>query len=131
MKGVRIMRKYNLSEITEKIEGYNVAAIRHCCKDENYEVGDFCRNSYEWDEENEISSYYTSKEEMDGTCGYDVSALVDCDDVETAKKILDDAIEASSIYEGNDIVLIGGYSYEYGNDDNEIIIEDAEVIAKL
>lgn len=129
MKGVRIMRKY--SEIIEKIEGYNVVAIRHCCNDENYKVGDFCRNSYEWDEENEISSYYTSKEEMDGTCGYDVSSLIDCDDVETAKKILDNAIESSSIYDGNRIVLIAGDSYEYGNDENEIIIEDAEVIATL
>lgn len=120
----------NLSEIIEKIENYAVVAIRHCCKDENYEVGDFCRNSYEWDENNGCSSYYTDKIEMEGTCGYDVSLLVDCDD-EEAEKILDDAIEASSIYEGNDIVLIGGYSYEYGNDENEIIIEYAQVIAKL
>lgn len=27
------------------------------------------------------------------------------------------------------MVVIAGYSYTYGNDENEVIIEDAEVIA--
>lgn len=32
---------------------------------------------------------------------------------------------------GNKYYLIGGNSMEYGNDDDEIIINDAEVIARI
>ena len=30
---------------------FSVAAIRRCRKDENYEVGDICRNSFDWNYE--------------------------------------------------------------------------------
>ena len=47
---------------------------------------------------------------------------------EEAKEIIERAIEESSIYDGNNIVIIGGDSYSYGNDENEVIVEEAEVI---
>ena len=50
------------------------------------------------------------------------------DDAEEAKEIIERAIEESSIYDGNNIVIIGGDSYSYGNDENEVIVEEAEVI---
>ena len=54
--------------------------------------------------------------------------LIDTDDAEEAKEIIERSIEESSIYDGNNIVIIGGDSYSYGNDENEVIVEEAEVI---
>lgn len=65
---------------------------------------------------------------MDGVCGYAMFELIDTDDVEEAKEIIERAIEESSVYDGNNIVIIGGDSYSYGNDENEVIVEEAEVI---
>ena len=122
----------NVEKILGTIKGkdYSVVAIRHCCPDEEYKIGDICRNSFEWNEEYECSSYDTEEpEEMDGTCGYAMFDLVDADDSEEAKEIIERAVEESSIYDGSNIVIIGGDSYSYGNDENEVIIEEAEVIA--
>ena len=105
----------NVEKILETIKknDYSVVAIRHCCPDEEYEC----------------SSYDTEEpEEMDGVCGYAMFELIDTDDVEEAKEIIERAIEESSIYDGNNIVIIGGDSYSYGNDENEVIVEEAEVI---
>ena len=52
--------------------------------------------------------------ELDGTCALEVS---------------ESNIEEMSY--GNKYYLIGGNSMEYGNDDDEIIINDAEVIARI
>lgn len=121
----------NVEKILETIKenDYSVVAIRHCCPDEEYKIGDICRNSFEWNEEYECSSYDTEEpEEMDGVCGYAMFELIDTDDAEEAKEIIERAIEESSIYDGNNIVIIGGDSYSYGNDENEVIVEEAEVI---
>lgn len=109
-------------------EGYAWIVIRHLSDDENYEVGDFCRNSYDWDYENDCSSYDTENpEELPGTCAYNTgidSAWDDDDEIE--EKILK-AISGSSCYSGK-IAVIAGNRAEYGNDQEEIIIENAEVI---
>ena len=121
----------NIEKLLDDIKNnkYSVLALRHCCKDEHYEIGDFCRNSYEWDYELDCSSYYTENQvELDGTCGYALFDLLDIDDAELAKKILENGICNSDTYDGEEIVLIAGDSYAYGNDENEVIIEYAEVI---
>ena len=117
------------SEILKSISenNHNVIAIRHCCHDEKYAIGDFCRNSYVWDEVNECSSYYTEKEEFDGTCGYAVFELFDAESEGEAEEIIKKALLESSCYDG-EAVLIAGNGYEYGNDESEVIIENAEVI---
>lgn len=112
----------NVEKILETIKenDYSVVAIRHCCPDEEYKIGDICRNSFEWNEEYECSSYDTEEpEEMDGVCGYAMFELIDTDNAEKAK------------YDGNNIVIIGGDSYSYGNDENEVIVEEAEVIENV
>ena len=43
------------------------------------------------------------------------------------KKKLLIALEKSKVYSGT-AVLVGGDRYDWGNDDNEVIIEDAEVL---
>lgn len=124
----------NLQKIFDNIkeEKYSVVAIRRYCKDEKYNVGDICRNSYEWNYEYDVSSYDTeAPTELDGTCGLNISDIIDCEDLTDVRNIIDNGIEKSSIYDGNNVIIIAGYDYSYGNDEEEVIIENAEVIAVL
>ena len=50
-----------------KNSSYDSFGIRRTCADEDYKVGDIARNSFYWDVENDLSSYQTEPEEMDGT----------------------------------------------------------------
>ena len=100
-----------LRKINEK--RYSVVAIRHLCEDEDYCVGDICRNSFQYDLEYDNSSYYTNPVELNGTCGY---AIFDICDLE------EDEVEGKP-------VIIAGYRYEYGWDEEEVVIPYAEVIA--
>ena len=118
---------------------YNVVAIRHTCADEKYDIGDICRNSYEYDFECDLSTYYTGNPvESDGTCGYGIFGLdyLDADDVEEleqAEKIIKKSIDASAFYNPSEgsAIIIAGHSYYYGNDENEVVIKNAEVIGFL
>lgn len=123
----------NVQEILNKVnkEGYSVVAIRHCAEDEDYAVGDVCRNSYDWNYELDCSTYDTEEPaELDGTCGYHVTGLenLDEDEIEEATELLNKALKGAELYCGK-MVVIAGHSYTYGNDENEVIIKDAEVIA--
>lgn len=124
----------DLQKIFDKIkeEKYSVVAIRRCCKDEKYNVGDICRNSYEWNYEYDVSSYDTETPiELDGTCGLNISNIIDCEDLTDAKEIINNGMEKSSIYDGNNVIIIAGHDYSYGNDEEEVIIENADVITVL
>ena len=117
-------------EIIEKIMNSNCGyiGIRHLADDEVYKIGDICRNSYDWDYENDCSSYGTDNEiELDGTCTVDTKIELEWDDMEEIEKKLEYAIELSEQYDGV-IAIIGGNRIDYGADDNEIIIENATVI---
>ena len=50
-----------------KNSSYDSFGIRRTCADEDYKVGDIARNSFYWGVENDLSSYQTEPEEMDGT----------------------------------------------------------------
>ena len=123
----------NVQEILNKVneEGYSVVAIRHCAEDEDYTVGDICRNSYDWNYELDCSTYDTDDPvELEGTCGYHVRGFENLDayEIEEAAEIFEKAMKEAETYYGK-VVIIAGYRYTYGNDVNEVIIEDAEVIA--
>lgn len=124
----------NVKEILRKVceKGYSVVAIRHMSNDENYNIGDMCRNSYEWNYELDHSTYEDEEQiELDGTCGYHIVGFADLDgdELEEAEHIFQNALHGSSIYSGKPVVIAGN-DYTYGNDENEIIISDACVIAK-
>lgn len=123
----------NVQEILNKVnkEGYSVVAIRHCAEDEDYTVGDICRNSYDWNYELDCSTYDTDEPvELEGACGYHVRGFenLDADEIEEATEIFEKAMKEAETYYGK-VVIIAGNRYTYGNDENEVIIEDAEVIA--
>lgn len=111
--------------------GYEYIGIRHLEDDEEYAVGDFLRNSYDWNYEYDCSSYHTDEPvELPGTCAYHTGIRTGWDDEEELAEKLDKAIFGSSCYSGK-AVIIGGNRSEWGNDEHEIIIEDAVVIAIL
>lgn len=123
----------NVAEILKKVndEGYGVVAIRHCAEDERYEVGDMCRNSFDWNYELDHSTYEDEEQvELNGTCGLHIVGFENLDEEETeeAVEMFDKAMKESQAYGGSVVVIAGNY-FEYGNDENEVIIEDAEVIA--
>ena len=123
----------DVQEILNKVneEGYSVVAIRHCAEDEDYAVSDICRNSYDWNYELDCSTYDTEEPiELDGACGYHVRGFenLDAEEIEEATEIFEKAMKEAETYYGK-VVIIAGYRYTYGNDENEVIIEDAEVIA--
>lgn len=60
--------------------------------------------------------------ELDGTCAVKFSP----EDEQSIKNALHTI--RSYVYPGSHIYIIGGYDREYGNDEDEIIIRDAEVV---
>lgn len=117
-----------VEEIKTLIEDaeYDYVGLRADSRD--YNIGDVVDNSHqlfqdadcggELVEEGPYAGFYDAGE-LDGACALKVSE----DNVE-------DVLEAVKAY-GEKIYLVGGNSMEYGYDDGEIIIRDAEVIAVL
>lgn len=121
------------SELIEilKNSSYGWIGIRHLEDDEDYNIGDYCRNSYDWDFEHDCSTYETSEpRELPGTCAINthIQALWDTPDEIIDK--LEKSLKMSNCYYG-EAVIIAGNSAEYGNDEGEIIILDAVVICNL
>ena len=120
----------NIIDLIEA-SGAEYIGIRHLADDEHYNVGDYCRNSYDWDYEHDCSTYETDEpQELPGTCAYNTKIHSGWDEPDEIKSKLQKALNASKVYYGN-IVIIGGDRVTYGNDEGEIIIEDAVVIATV
>lgn len=121
----------NLENVIKAImeSGFCTIGIRHLSDDESYSVGDYCRNSFDWDYEYDRSTYDTeSPVELSGTCAIRTNIDVGWDENEEVMEKLTSALEKAKCYFGTTIV-IGGDRFEYGNDDGEIIIKDAQVVA--
>jgi len=106
----------------------------------NYAIGDSCENSHQWyqdadnienfDEltEEEIDEIYNS----DMGC-YDAGELSGTCCIKVTANTVDEALERISMYQYDsecELILISGDYAEEGNDVEEIIIENATVIAK-
>ncbi len=109
----------------EKIANYSYLGLRSLCEDENYKIGDYTRNSRDWDAENHCSS----DNEINGTSAVSINnAWLDgIDDLNA--RIIDMLPEMETYNGGEHIVLIGGWESSYGTDDGEIVIVNAEVLA--
>lgn len=105
-------------EIINAINNCNYAyiSIRHLAEDENYSMGDYCRNSYDWDYQNDCSTYDTDETaDLGGTCAYNTKIQAGWDEPDDIAIKLERALATSSSYFG-DIVIIAGDRIEYGND---------------
>ena len=116
-------------QITEnyaEIKKYNYLGIRGTCQDEDYKIGDYARNSYDWDAENDCSS----DEQLDGTSTIqiDTAWLDDADDLISR---IEDSIADVDCYHGHQVVLLGGDYGTPGTDGGEVVIGNARVMAIL
>ena len=87
-------------------------------QDPQYEDDDCTELSYPYISEGEYAGFYDGGE-LDGTCALEVS-----------ENNIEETLERVKVY-GKKFYLIAGNTMEYGNDADEIIIRDAEVIAVL
>lgn len=115
--------------LRDKLMGLRLG-IRTTTDDENYSVDDTCRYSYEWDYENDCSTYYTENPiKLNGTCAVEV-ILENLEEM-SDEEIMEQLRKVSCNYVGEQVILIGGHYAEYGSDESEIIIEGAEVLAVI
>ena len=100
-------------------------------------VGDNIPDSYDWDVENDCSTYETTGETLGGACtvGINTSCIwfdgSDEDNADLAEEI-ENAIQKAKKagYWGEQIILAGNETgCEYGQDADEIILPNAKVIA--
>jgi hypothetical protein len=107
--------------------------------DFNYNIGDICNNSHElfqdpiYDENDELlypycedgiyKGYYDAGE-LDGTCAIMIS-------LNETKNEIQNKLEKMKMYYAKNLYLIGSNSFNNGNDNDEIIINNAIVIEKL
>lgn len=117
-------------------DGKRTFAVRAMTDDENYSVGDDCRESYDWDFENDCSAYVTNGMKAGGTCGVKISSdfYFDGSDDEDVENAVSEAIEKAKEY-GSNVALIAGdrdVCCDYSVDDeNEARITNAVVIAVI
>lgn len=93
--------------------------------------GEVLEPSYQWDIENDISCYETTGEQLPGTSAIDITELVIDRSYgvdEAARRIFD--VVTAAHYDGYPCIIRGVFA-EYGQDDDEVLIDDAEVVMRL
>lgn len=130
----------NMQELVDAIKRanenhYHVFGVRKVdSKYETVNAGERMADSYDWDYENDTSCRNTTGEMLGGASA--INVLVDnlwmdgSDDDEIAEEIVK-AVQKVSVYFGDTVCLVAGKNYEYGDDSDEIIIEDAIALAKV
>lgn len=86
------------------------------------QIGDIIPPSHDWDFENDCES----EDLLPGACTTGVNTMFS--DNEWLIDKLTAAVNANSIYDGDQQYLVGGNSAVYGDDESELIIEDAQVL---
>lgn len=115
-----------------KERGYRFFGIRALPDDqEGLQAGDHCRDSYDWDFEADCSTFVTSGETLNGACasaidrdGFFLSQNEEEEDIEAIEIALKEARQY-----GDKLALIASKEgCRYGDDENEVILEDADVL---
>lgn len=94
--------------------------------------GEVLEPSYQWGIENDVSCYETTGEQLAGTSAVNIIELI-LDDTyyeidEAVRQIFE--IVTTANYDGYPCIIRGAFS-EYGQDDDEVLIEGAEVVMSL
>lgn len=93
--------------------------------------GETLEASYQWDVENDISCYETTGEQLAGTSAIEITDVVldpSFEIEETARQIFNIVITAH--YDGYPCIIRGAFS-GYGQDPDEVLIDDAEAVMPL
>lgn len=110
---------------------FDVIGVRCLTSDQDDKTGADVRDSYDWDHEEDCSTYHTTGEMLDGASAVRVNCkFYDMDDVEELAEAIEQAVEASNLYIGSPVLIVG-YGGMQGEDDDEIIIENAKVYESL
>lgn len=118
-------------------EHYNAFGIRSVYDKRfgRYEVGDSLPDSYEWDFDNDCSTYHTTGETLNGASAVAVETddlWLDGDDDDELAARIEKALKASKSYDFGETMLVGGKNgSKYGHDEGEIVIESAVVLAVI
>lgn len=99
--------------------------IRALCSDEDYAVGDEPRESYDWDHENDVSTYYTDGRTVGGVCAVGIDSQYD-DEIDQNVQA---ALDKVAIYSGNRIALIRADGCDFGEDGGEWILKGCPEVA--
>jgi hypothetical protein len=100
------MTKEEIRKAMEELsEDYEIVAIR--TQEEPFELGAITHCSHIWEDGDDTG------EELDGICGTTVNGL---------------ALHEEGYYFGGHQAIIAGNRYSWGEDEDEVIIEDAEVL---
>jgi len=101
----------------------NYYGVRKLQEDENYEIGDIARVSFDWDYANDCRSNV----KLNGTCAIGID--VDDDDQEFE---IEYAIKyVTEKYHGKQIAILKAETIDGGNDPGEVVMHNAEVIEIL
>lgn len=124
------MKQVNVNAWVKAIKEnkHSYYGIRWTSEDECYCVGDIARNSYDWNLEEDRSTFGVEDIELDGTCAIEIVCDPTFDDDDEIAEAIKEALKNQNGYWGEP-VLLGCRNAEYGNDAGEIIMEDAVVIA--
>lgn len=123
--------------LQEALDNRWYLAVRATRPDEQYKVDEECRESYEWDLEHDVSSYFTTRETAGGTCGLGVNTYgkdnVGYCSVEELTQRVAQRVEEVRAYGGERIILIAGRNLntDYQMDDGEVRIIGAWVQAVI
>ena len=116
---------------SDALKEYEYIGVRSLTPDEKYKVGDTARESYDWDFENDRSTYDTDGRTLGGTAAINIVRDRHQDGPKEVEAALREALNASDGYEGERKVIIGGSRQRWGDDPSETIIENAKVLAVL
>ena len=113
----------------ETLDKYDTIGIRAVPTEQEgkYKIGDILPESYDWDHEKDISTYYTTGETLGGSS----CLFVKIKDGEPLDISIQKALQGTYEYEGKDIFIVGGKFVNEGEDINEVIIGNATTIGKI
>ena len=85
--------------------------------------------SYQWDMENDISCYETTGEHLPGTSAIDITVAIITKEVNEAVRQIFDVVTTAR-YDGYPCIIRGVF-VGYGQDEDEVLIDGAEVVMSL
>ena len=91
--------------------------------------GEALAPSYQWDIENDVSCYETTGEQLPGTSVVDITDAINSYETDEAARQIFDVVTTAT-YDGYPCIVYGAFA-GYGQDEDEILIDGAEVVRAL
>lgn len=101
--------------------------VRFCPR--RVRCGEALAPSYQWDIENDVSCYETTGEQLPGTSVVDITDAINSYETDEAARQIFDVVTTAT-YDGYPCIVYGAFA-GYGQDEDEILIDGAEVVRAL